>query len=92
MRFLRAHYSAKNHCSTATKLAAGVGYKRHGGVNLRYGILAARIAAQVGIAIRPPIPYLSLLVEFKRQKGVNRKLDLVMRREFAEGLKRAGWV
>jgi hypothetical protein len=90
--FLQAHYSAKNQTSTATKLATKVGYKNHGGINLQYGKLAKRPADKLGLYLGPD-PYMLLLVEIRRpENSANDHYNLIMRDEFAKGLKSAGWV
>jgi hypothetical protein len=89
LRFLRAHYRAPGRALTATRLAEKVGYKDYRGINLWYGRLAAKIGPLVGESGAR----LSLLVDFVKPRAVtNKEWVLVMRPEFAEGLKRAGWV
>jgi hypothetical protein len=89
LRFLRAHYAAPGRALTATRLAEAAGYVNYGGVNLRYGLLAARIGEEMGNRGAR----LSFLVDFVRPKEVtNREWVLVMQPHFATALKRAGWV
>lgn len=89
MQFLRAHYDAPGKALTAKRLAQNVGYKNYRGINLLYGILAAKI----GLLVGQPNSGLLLLVEFASPKSItNKEWILIMRPEFAEGLKRAGWI
>jgi hypothetical protein len=70
-------------------LAEQVGYSGDNGINLGYGRLAKRIGAFVG----ERNPDMSLLVELVRPPTVTKQeWTLVMRPQFAEGLKRAGWI
>lgn len=89
LRFLRAHYSAPGKAMTAAGLAKAARYENWSGVNLRYGLLAKRI----GEALGREGARLNLLVEFAAPKSVtNQQWVLVMRAEFAEGLRRSGWI
>ncbi len=91
LQFIRAHYDAPGRAATATRLAQTAGYKNHGGINLCYGRLAESIRAR--LRPKPSNTGLSLLVDLVRPSTVtNRHWVLVMRPEFAEGLKRANWV
>ena len=91
LRFLRAHYHAPCHAATAALLAQEAGYRNHGGINLQYGKLAESIRARLRLRRRPT--QLSILVNFLRPPSVtNRHWVLVMRPEFARGLKLAKWV
>ena len=57
--------------------------------NLQYGLLAQRI----GEALGRSDANLNLLVEFVEPKSVtNTEYVLVMRSEFADALKQAGWI
>jgi hypothetical protein len=86
--FLRAHYAAPGHAATVTVLAEQAGYRRSG-IYLWYEGLAKQIGAFVG----ERNPGVSLLVELVRPPtGTNQEWTLVMRPEFAVGLKRAGWI
>jgi hypothetical protein len=88
LEFLQAHYEAPGRAATATVLAQKVHYKSFDAINLQYGILAARIAEYV-----EPGAHISLLVDLVRPASVtNKQWILVMRPEFANALKRAGWV
>jgi hypothetical protein len=88
-KFLRAHYAAPGRAVTATVLAERVGYKGYNGIDLWYG----RLAKQIGAFVGERNPDISLLVELVRPPTVtNREWILVMRPEFAVGLKRAGWI
>ena len=87
--FLQAHYDSAGYVSTASILAEAVGYTNWNALNLQYGLLAKRIADALGTGTR----HLGLLVEFSRPKSVtNEHWLLVMRPEFAQALKSAGWV
>jgi hypothetical protein len=89
LRFLQAHYNAPGRASTATVLADKVGYRGFGGINLVYG----KLAKQIGEFIGRRKAHLSLLVEFVRPPTVtNKHWILVMRPEFAEGLRQARWL
>jgi hypothetical protein len=86
---LRAHYAAPGHAATATVLAEQVGYKNNKGIAVWYGQLARQITMLVG----DESTNLSLLFEIvgsTTAKSGDRVL--VMRPEFADGLKRAGWI
>lgn len=73
------------------QLAKAAGYANYGGVNLQYGILAKRIAGELGR--RPPSTAVFLLVEFiPPREASNREYILVMRPQFARALKSARWV
>lgn len=84
IEFLRAHYKAPGRALTATRLAEAVGYKDYRGINLCYGLLAVRIGGELGIKN----PSLSLLVVFEKHK----EWIFIMRPEFAQALKKAGWL
>ena len=91
--FLRAHYEAPHRALTVTMMAKEVGYKRYGGINRHYGGLAKKLGDKLGIKTRPEDDYLSLLCEFvKPNKLTNSECMLIMRPEFAEGLRLARWV
>jgi hypothetical protein len=86
---LRAHYAAPGRAATAIALAERVGFKRNIGINVSYG----RLAKQIGMLIGVQNPNLSLLFEVVRPTtATSREWILVMRPEFADGLKRAGWI
>lgn len=88
-RFLQAHYAASGRAMTATNLGHAANYKDHRGVNLHYGLLAKSIGAALGFNESN----LGLLVEFLDPHAVtNREYVLIMRPEFAEALRQAGWV
>ena len=88
-RFLQAHYAASGRAMTATNLAQAANYKDHRGFNLHYGLLATRI----GNALGSTESNLGLLVEFLHPyAATNREYVLIMRPEFAEALRQAGWV
>jgi len=87
--FLRAHYSAPGRARTASVLAQSAGYLNHSAINLRYGLLAARIGKVLG---RRRVN-LSLLVDFVRPASVtNKEWVLVMHPQFGSALKQAGWL
>jgi hypothetical protein len=70
-------------------LAERVGFKGSIGINVSYGTLAK----QIGWLIGEESPNISLLFEVVRPTTVtSREWILVMRPEFADGLKRAGWI
>jgi hypothetical protein len=84
--FLRAHVRARRGL-TARRLAQAAGYQNHGGINLRYGLLAQ----QIGAALHRRDVHLSLLVDFRRPNS-DAEWVLVMHPQFAAALKEAGWV
>jgi hypothetical protein len=89
LEILRAHYAAPGRAATATVLAEVVGFKGSIGINLSYGTLAK----QIGLLIGEDCPNISLLFEVVRPTtATSRECVLVMRPEFADGLKRAGWI
>jgi hypothetical protein len=74
---------------TASRLAKAAGYRSFDGINLQYGLLAKRIGAAMGRSDAG----ITLLVEGVQPKSVtNREWLLAMRVEFAEALKRVGWI
>lgn len=88
-RLLKAHYKAPGRAITARVLAKQLGYRNHGGVNLCYGKLAARIAASMGA----PRARLSLLVDFAKPRTLtNKEWILIMKPEFVDALKRTAWI
>ena len=89
LAFLKEHLKSTGRASTATKLAKAAGYKDFRGVNICYG----RLARCIGGQLKRPDESLLLLVEFIAPRGVsNKDWVLVMRPEFAAGLKAAGWL
>lgn len=89
LQFLQAHYWAPDGAATATALAKKVHYSSYGAINLRYGILAAKIGEYLG----NPGADIRLLVDLVAPPSVtNKQWILVMRPEFADALKRAGWI
>jgi hypothetical protein len=89
LEVLQAHYSAPGRAATATILAERVGFKGSIGINVSYGTLAK----QIGMLIGEESPNLSLLFEVVGPTTAKSgEWILVMRPEFADGLKRAGWI
>ena len=89
LQFLTAHYRAPGRATTAAKLARAVKYQSWRAINLRYGLLAQAIAD----AMRKESTGLGLLMEFAEPKTVtNEHWILVMRPEFANALRHAGWI
>jgi hypothetical protein len=89
LEILRAHYTAPGHAATPTVLAKHVGFKGSIGISVSYGTLAKRI----GLLVGQESPNISLLFEVVRPTtATSREWVLVMRPEFADGLKRAGWI
>ena len=86
--FLREHAQAPQRTLSARQLAESVGYKGYWVINLRYGLLARRIAE----ALDRNDAHLRLLVKFIRPDNPGEEWRLVMRSEFANALKRAGWI
>lgn len=88
LAFLQAHYDARGRGLNARKLAKAAGYKNYRGINLHYGLLAARVARE--LKVRAGI---ELLVDSLTPKQAsNDEWVLLMRPTFARALKRAGWV
>ena len=86
---LRVHAAAKNRTSIARHLAEAAGYRDYRGFNLQYGLLGKRIGKEMGMKD----PGVSLLVDFAEPGSLKNKEWLVfMREEFAEALKRTGWI
>jgi hypothetical protein len=70
-------------------LAELLGSKGSNGINVSYGTLAK----QIGVLIGEECPNISLLFEVVGStSGRSGEWTLVMRPEFADGLKRAGWI
>jgi hypothetical protein len=70
-------------------LAERVGFKGSIGISVVYGTLAK----QIGMLVGEESPNISLLFEVTRSTtATSRAWILVMRPEFADGLKRAGWI
>ena len=70
-------------------LSESVGYKSYRAINLHYGKLARAIGAQLGLGDAG----LDLLCEFfKPGEITNTEWVLVMREEFADGLRQAKWL
>src|SRR5258707_13063131 len=89
LAFLDFHEKAKARALTVTMLGDRVGYRSYRGINVHYGILAKQISEKLGI----PHQGLSLLCDFfKPGEITNEHWVLVMRPEFADGLKRAKWL
>ena len=89
LEILRLHYAAPGRAATATELAELVGFKGSNGINVSYGTLAK----QIGLLIGEESPNISLLFEVTRSTtGRSGEWTLVMRPEFADGLKRARWI
>jgi hypothetical protein len=89
LHFLQHHSEAAGRALTATMLGSSVEYKSYRAINLHYGKLAILIGNELGITD----PGLGLLCEFiKPNVLTNREWILIMRSEFAEGLRRAKWI
>jgi hypothetical protein len=89
LEFLRAHARAKSRAATFRQLAVAAKYQSYRAINLHYGKLARRI----GNALGQPTARITLLLESHQPDSVtNREWILVMRPEFAEALKAAGWI
>jgi hypothetical protein len=89
LAFLPEHVKAPGRALTARCLAKAARYHDYRGINLQYGLLARRIGDILGRKDAT----LSLLVAFVRPKSVtNTEWVMVMHPQFAEALKRAGWV
>jgi hypothetical protein len=87
---LKYHAGLSGRVGTVTNLAKAVRYRSYDGVNLQYGILAARIAARLR---NPEARHLGLLMEFVHpKKQSNAHYQLVMRLAFYEALKLVDWI
>ena len=87
--FLHFHEKAKARAVTATMLGDRAGYKSYRPINLLYGTLAKQIGEKLVI----PHQGLALLCDFfKPGEITNEQWVLIMRPEFADGLKRAKWL
>jgi hypothetical protein len=89
LEILRAHYAASGRAATTTELAEQIGFKGSFGISASYG----RLVKQIGMLIGEDCPTISLLFEVvgsTTAKSGDRVL--VMRAEFADGLKLAGWI
>jgi hypothetical protein len=88
-KFLQAHYDSNGRASTATILAQRAGYKSYRGVNLQYGVLAEKLAKEIGYRGQS----LAMVCDWaERDTITNAHYVLIMRPNFAEALKSAGWV
>lgn len=88
-RFLQAHYDARARGLNARKLAKAAGYKNYRGINLHYGLLAARIAKEMN---RHDAGIELLVDSLLPDQASNQEWVLLMRPNFARALKEAGWV
>jgi hypothetical protein len=86
---LQVHYAAPDRAATAAVLAERVGFKGSIAINVSYGTLAK----QIGLLIGEECPNISLLFEVVASTTAKSgEWILVMRPEFTDGLKRAGWI
>jgi hypothetical protein len=89
LEVLQVHYAAPGRAVTATALAEQVGFKDCSAISASYG----KLAKQIGMLIGEECPNISLLFEVVRSRTTKSgEWILVMRPEFADGLKRAGWI
>jgi hypothetical protein len=89
LTMLRHHVDAPNHASIARELAKAAGYVDWRGFNSQYGRLAKRVGEELGL--KPP--FLSKIVNLIEPGELrNEEWLVLMRKEFATALKRAGWV
>lgn len=95
MDFLRIHAESPGRASNMRRLARKTGYASWRGMNLQYGLVARDIATAMK---RGEPPFITLLVDLVPPVGKspenisNAEWILVMREEFARGLKRVGWL
>jgi hypothetical protein len=89
-KFLQFHEQARRRAVTATMLSSEAGYKNWRGINLVYGKLAASLSDKLGP--KAPKGFGLLCQFFKPGEITNTQWVLIMREEFAEGLKKANWI
>jgi len=89
---LQAHVAAPRQTRTYTQLAHEVGYANYGAVNLQYGILAHRVAENLGIFALPPEDFWGIvLVEWTDAYDPSGS-RFRLRREVVEALELLGMV
>ena len=90
---LRVHYASPGRSTSTTVLARAVGYRNCQGVNLNYGIVAAKIGKRVGV---PPDPSRDNLWAIATWEHGHRDraghFVFTMRPELAAALRQAGLV
>jgi hypothetical protein len=89
LQFIRAHFNAPGRARTARNLAKDAKYQSWRGINLQYGLLAEALANEIGVK---GFGIEIILTGAKPKTVTNREWVLIMRPEFADALKQAGWV
>ena len=85
---LRKHCEAPQHISTAYRLAQAVGYANGNAVNLQYGILAHRVATELGVDEAPKGFWLYVLVDWADELDSKGHTRFVLRPPVVEALHR----
>lgn len=86
--FLQAHYDARARGLNARRLAKAARYRNYRAINLQYGLLASRVARGLKVA-----GGIELLVDsLTPHQASNDEWVLIMRPNFAQALRRVGWV
>jgi len=94
LQFLAAHAAAKGRALNMHSIARSAKYKNYRAGNLQYGLLAERIGKELGRRHEG----LGLLMEFVAPRGrsgdhiSNDEWILIMRPNFANALRRVGWI
>lgn len=89
MDFLQVHADAPGRAKNAEGLAKAVGYENWRAINLHYG----NLALDLGKVLNRSEAGLELLCEFAKPGTLtNKEWILIMRPEFAGGLRLAGWI
>jgi DNA-binding transcriptional regulator YiaG len=89
MDFLQVHADAPGRAKNAEGLAKAVNYENWRAINLHYG----NLALDLGKILNRNEAGLELLCEFAEPGTLtNKEWILIMRPEFAEGLRLAGWI
>jgi len=87
---LQAHFDAPNHTVTWAQLAERVGYAKGRAVNVHYGLLAHRVAKELGITGRPRGFWLYALADWATGKDPSGHQAFVLRRPVIEALASLG--
>jgi len=83
---LKAHFSAPDFTTTASELAAAVGYPNWSSANLHYGKLAGRVCEELGYDL--PLKLHILVTDYRPEGG---HWHLVLRAQVVEALRELGW-
>jgi len=91
-KFLTAHLAAPGHAPTTTLLADAAKYDGYKGINLQYGILAAKIEQELGLAASSRIGLEQIVDLVKPAAVTNDHWILIMKDAFAKALIRSNWL